>query len=88
MQDRLTNDTPTALIDQVRSAAASRTALRIAGGDTKAFYGEPVGGQPLSTRAWSGIVAHEPSELVTHHRHRRCICLQQHHRRRTLVHSI
>lgn len=64
MQDRLTNDTPTALIDQVRSAAASRTALRIAGGDTKAFYGEPVGGQPLSTRAWSGIVAHEPSELV------------------------
>jgi len=64
MQNSLTNDTPHALIDQVRAAVAARTPLRIRGGDTKAFHGEPVSGQPLDTRAFSGIVAHEPSELV------------------------
>ncbi|OPF62959.1 glycolate oxidase subunit GlcE [Hydrogenophaga sp. H7] len=64
MQNSLTNDTPHALIDQVRAAATARTPLRIRGGDTKAFHGEPVSGQPLDTRAFSGIVAHEPSELV------------------------
>ncbi|MGM9427356.1 glycolate oxidase subunit GlcE [Hydrogenophaga sp. MI9] len=64
MQDSPTNDVPTGLIEQVRSAAASRTPLRIRGGDSKAFYGEKTGGQPLDTRSWSGIVAHEPSELV------------------------
>lgn len=64
MQNSPTNDTPHGLIDQVRAAAAARTPLRIRGGDTKAFQGEPVSGQPLDTRAFSGIVAHEPSELV------------------------
>jgi glycolate oxidase FAD binding subunit len=64
MQNSPTNDTPHELIDQVRAAAAARTPLRIRGGDTKAFQGEPVSGQPLDTRAFSGIVAHEPSELV------------------------
>ncbi len=64
MQNSPTNDTPHALIDQVRAAVAARTPLRIRGGDTKAFHGEPVSGQPLDTRAFSGIVAHEPSELV------------------------
>lgn len=63
------NDIPQQLIDQVRSAAAARQALRIVGGDTKAFYGEPVFGETLfgetlSTRTWTGIVSHEPSELV------------------------
>jgi glycolate oxidase FAD binding subunit len=55
---------PDHLIDQVRAAAAARTPLRITGGDTKAFYGEPGEGSPLSTTHWSGIVSHEPSELV------------------------
>jgi glycolate oxidase FAD binding subunit len=64
MQDSLTNDTPASLIDQVRAAATARTPLRIAGGDTKAFFGETVAGQALDTRQFSGIVAHEPSELV------------------------
>ena len=58
------NDIPQTLIDQVRDATASGRPLRIAGGDTKAFYGEPVVGDTLSTRSWSGIVSHEPSELV------------------------
>lgn len=57
-------DFPTQLIDQVRSAAAARTPLRITGGGTKAFYGEPVTGDLLSSRDWAGIVSHEPSELV------------------------
>ncbi len=65
MQDSPTNpDTPQALIEQVRAAAAARTPLRIRGGDTKAFLGEPLQGQPLDTREWSGIVSHEPTELV------------------------
>ncbi|MGE0098245.1 MAG: glycolate oxidase subunit GlcE [Hydrogenophaga sp.] len=55
---------PGLLIEQVRAAAAASTPLRITGGHTKAFYGEPVRGEPLSTKGWSGIVSHEPSELV------------------------
>jgi len=56
--------TPQALIDQVRAASASGSPLRIVGGDTKAFYGEPVTGELLSTAVWRGIVSHEPTELV------------------------
>ncbi|MDP2419296.1 MAG: glycolate oxidase subunit GlcE [Hydrogenophaga sp.] len=55
---------PSALIDQVRSAAASRQPLRIVGGDTKVFYGQPTTGTPLSMGGWSGIVSFEPTELV------------------------
>lgn len=64
MQEGITPETPVGLIEQVRAAATARTPLRIRGGDTKAFLGEPVGGQALDTRDWSGIVSHEPSELV------------------------
>lgn len=55
---------PRQLIDQVRAATAAKRPLRITGGDTKAFYGEAVSGEALSTRGWAGIVSHEPSELV------------------------
>lgn len=55
---------PSALIDLVRAAAADRQPLRIQGGDTKAFYGQPSAGTPLSTASWSGIVSFEPTELV------------------------
>jgi glycolate oxidase FAD binding subunit len=57
-------DIPSALIDQVKAAATARTPLRIVGGDTKAFYGNPTVGEPLSTGAWRGISSHEPTELV------------------------
>ena len=60
----MTEDRPQHLIEQVQAALAARTPLRITGGDTKAFYGEPVQGQTLNTRDWSGIVSHEPTELV------------------------
>jgi glycolate oxidase FAD binding subunit len=64
MQEGTTPETPIGLIEQVRAAAAARTPLRIRGGDTKAFLGEPVAGQPLDVGEWRGIVSHEPSELV------------------------
>jgi len=53
-----------ALIDQVRAARASKTALNISGGNTKAFYGEAPQGQPLDLRGLRGISSYEPSELV------------------------
>jgi glycolate oxidase FAD binding subunit len=52
------------LVDRVRSAAAEGTALRLRGGGTKDFYGNPPRGELLDTRAFAGIVAYEPSELV------------------------
>jgi glycolate oxidase FAD binding subunit len=64
MQTSPNLDEPRDLIAQVRAAADARTPLRIAGGDTRAFLGEPVSGQRLDTRTFRGIVAHEPSELV------------------------
>jgi len=57
-------DTPSALIDQVKAASAARQPLRILGGDTKAFYGNPTSGEALSTTDWRGISSHEPTELV------------------------
>ncbi|NBX55686.1 MAG: glycolate oxidase subunit GlcE [Betaproteobacteria bacterium] len=52
-------------IDQIHTAAAQHQTLRIQGGGSKAFYGEPVAGaQWLDTRVHAGIVCHEPSELV------------------------
>jgi glycolate oxidase FAD binding subunit len=52
------------LVEQVRSAVASRQLLDIRGGGTKAFYGgEPIG-DVLDVRALSGISSYEPSELV------------------------
>jgi glycolate oxidase FAD binding subunit len=61
-----------ALADRVRDAAASRTRLRIVGGDTKRFITidpavqgpRDAGAEALSTRGYAGIVSYEPSELV------------------------
>jgi glycolate oxidase FAD binding subunit len=52
------------LIDQVQTARAQKAPLAITGGGTKAFYGEALRGEPLSTRALAGISSYEPSELV------------------------
>lgn len=49
---------------RIRDAAARGTPLRIRGGDTKDFFGEPCEGEALSTLEYSGIAAYEPSELV------------------------
>ena len=53
-----------ALIDQVQAARASKTALNITGGGTKAFYGEAPQGLPLDISGLRGISSYEPSELV------------------------
>ncbi len=52
--------------DQIRNASATGQGLRIVGGNTKGFYGEPLPAtlMPLVTREHQGIVAYEPTELV------------------------
>ena len=52
------------LIDAVHTAAAAATPLRIRGGGTKDFCAQSLQGQLLDTRALSGIISYEPSELV------------------------
>ena len=50
--------------ERIRSAAERRTPLRLRGGGSKDFYGNAPRGEVLDTRAYSGIVDYEPSELV------------------------
>lgn len=62
-------DISEALGERVRRAAEAGTALRIAGGDTKAFFGREIQGRPeeietLSTREHRGITAYDPVELI------------------------
>ena len=52
------------LIDQVQTARAAKGALRIVGGGTKDFYGNPLQGEPLDVRPLAGISSYEPTELV------------------------
>lgn len=48
----------------VREAAGERRPLRLRGGGSKDFYGQALQGDILDLRAYTGIVAYEPSELV------------------------
>lgn len=50
--------------ERIRDAAVHGQALCIRGGGTKRFYGRPERGELLDTRACSGIINYEPSELV------------------------
>ena len=52
------------LAETLRDASANKTPLRIVGGGTKDFYGNPTTGEAFSTRAYCGIVDYEPTELV------------------------
>jgi glycolate oxidase FAD binding subunit len=52
------------IADRIRAAAAAGTPLRIRGGGSKDFYGEPPAGELLDTRPLAGISSYEPSELV------------------------
>ena len=52
------------LQERVRDAAARGAPLRIRGGGTKDFYGNPPRGETLDTRSHAGIVSYEPTELV------------------------
>ncbi|HET7203431.1 MAG TPA: glycolate oxidase subunit GlcE [Steroidobacteraceae bacterium] len=57
-------DLTDALVERVRRATASRTPLRIVGGDTKRFYGRPVAGEPLEVAGHAGVLNYDPAELV------------------------
>jgi glycolate oxidase FAD binding subunit len=52
------------LIERVQAAASSGTPLRIRGGGSKDFYGEPSAGETLAMAAYAGVTTYEPSELV------------------------
>jgi glycolate oxidase FAD binding subunit len=53
-----------ALQERIREAAGRGTALRLRGGGSKDFYGNAPRGEILDTRAYSGVVDYEPTELV------------------------
>jgi glycolate oxidase FAD binding subunit len=48
----------------ISEAAAQGRPLRLRGGGTKDFYGQSFAGEVLDTRAYSGVISYEPSELV------------------------
>ncbi len=50
--------------EQILKAASAGRKLRIRGGGTKDWYGQAFDGDILDTRAFSGIVDYEPTELV------------------------
>ena len=52
------------LQQEVREAAERRDALRLRGGGTKDFYGNPPRGNVLDTRRHAGVLSYEPTELV------------------------
>ena len=52
------------LRERVLAAAVDKTPLRIRGGGSKDFYGNPPTGELLDTTAHAGLVAYEPTELV------------------------
>ena len=52
------------IVERIRDATASRTALEIVGSGSKRFYGEAPQGEPLDLRPLAGISSYEPSELV------------------------
>lgn len=52
------------LAERIRAAAAGGTPLRIRGGGSKDFYGNPPRGELLDTRPLAGVTSYEPSELV------------------------
>jgi len=50
--------------ERIRAAAAGKRPLRLRGGGSKDFYGGALAGEILDTRAHTGIVSYEPTELV------------------------
>jgi len=52
------------LQERVRGAQAAATPLVIHGGNTKSFYGAKTIGEAIDMRAYSGIIAYQPRELV------------------------
>lgn len=49
--------------EQILTASAAGSAIRIQGGATKSWYGQPCEGEILHTRGYTGVIAYEPTEL-------------------------
>jgi glycolate oxidase FAD binding subunit len=58
------NDLSDILKDQVAEAVSQKKTLRITGGNSKAFYGNRVEGDVISTAEHTGITEYQASELV------------------------
>jgi glycolate oxidase FAD binding subunit len=58
------NDISQSLQQQVQQAYEQGTALKIVGGNSKAFYGRETDGESLDVSGHSGILNYEPTELV------------------------
>ena len=58
------NDLTDELAARVREAAATKTPLRIVGGDNKRFYGRDVQAATLALDRHTGILHYDPAELV------------------------
>ena len=56
--------TVSSLKARIKDAMAAKTPLAIHGGNTKAFYGGPIVGEPLDVLPYAGIIEYEPKELV------------------------
>ena len=52
------------LVTQVAQAVANGTALRVVGGGSKSFYGNPVEAEVLEVGLHSGVIDYDPAELV------------------------
>ena len=52
------------LIDAIQAATHEQRPLRLRGGGSKDFLGQALAGDVLDTRAYTGIVSYEPTELV------------------------
>ena len=52
------------MAERIRAAAAQGQPLRLRGGGSKDGYGQALEGALLDTRAYAGVIAYEPSELV------------------------
>ncbi|HEB82941.1 MAG TPA: glycolate oxidase subunit GlcE [Gammaproteobacteria bacterium] len=60
----MASDISTSLIEQINNAIENKSPLVISGGGSKAFYGNRVEGETLSTAKHTGIIEYQPSELV------------------------
>jgi len=50
--------------DRIAAAGAKKTALRFVGSGSKDWYGNALQGEVFDTRAYTGIVCYDPTELV------------------------
>jgi len=58
------NDISDELRQRVQQASADGRSLRLVGGNSKAFLGNPVQGETVELRRHSGVLSYEPTELV------------------------